>query len=249
MKEAFKKVEPVTRIGLQEANELIREIVGIPFSELLDLSTQVDLKTDKGLVGKLLELKIGLPNSSAKLDLSDGELKTNKCDPTGKPLETIFISQISQQFDEIIAGKPFEESYLWEKIRNLLYVPVCKQGSQSNWFFLPPIVVRLESRDFQNIRNQLRSDFSKIIEQLTKHIENSGIIHTSNGFYIQVRSKDSKPYHPIFSETYQKNISNKNHAFYFRKNFAKVIQQLSTDYPFNRQTRRSTNSGYQKKAG
>lgn len=248
MKEAFKKVEQVSRIGLREAHELIREMVGIPFSELLDLSNQADLKTDKGLVGKLLELKIGIPNSSAKLDLSDGELKTNKCDPTGKPLETIFISQISQQFDEIIGGKPFEESYLWEKIRNLLYVPVCKQGSQSNWFLLPPVVVRLESKNFEAIRRQLTADFKRIVEQLKEHIETSGSIHTSNGVFIQVRSKDSKPYHPIFSTTYQKNISNKNHAFYFRKNFANFIQQLSSDYPYNRQTRRSTEPGNQKKA-
>ena len=53
------------------------------------------------------------------------------------------------------------------------------------------------------------------------HIETSPDrrIHTSNGQHIQVRSKDSMPYHPIYSGVYGRYVSNKNHAFYFRKEF------------------------------
>ena len=40
---------------------------------------------------------------------------------------------------------------------------------------------------------------NKFNTELKEHIETSkdGFIHTSNGRHIQVRSKDSKPYHPI----------------------------------------------------
>jgi DNA mismatch repair protein MutH len=38
---------------------------------------------------------------------------------------------------------------------------------------------------------------------------------------VQVRSKDSKPYHPIYSNHYGRYISNKNHALYFMKSFMK----------------------------
>lgn len=73
--------------------------------------------------------------------------------------------------------------------------------------------------------NQLKEDYYSICKQLGEHIETSadGFIHTSNGKYIQIRSKDSKPYFPIYSDKYAKHISNKNHDFYFKKDFMKYI--------------------------
>jgi len=52
---------------------------------------------------------------------------------------------------------------------------------------------------------------------------------------LQVRAKDSRPYHPIFSTTYGRYVSNKNYAFYFKKDFAKYLQTLSPHYPFDPQ--------------
>lgn len=79
--------------------------------------------------------------------------------------------------------------------------------------------------NFINIKKQLEEDYYSICKQLKFHIENSidGYIHTSSGKYIQIRSKDSVPYRPIYSNIYSKNISNKNHAFYFKKEFMKAI--------------------------
>ena len=60
-----------------------------------------------------------------------------------------------------------------------------------------------------------------------EHIETSkdGLIHTSNGTHIQIRSKDSKPYHPIYSHKYGRYVSNKNHAFYFQKQFVYDVRK------------------------
>jgi DNA mismatch repair protein MutH len=71
---------------------------------------------------------------------------------------------------------------------------------------------------------------------LKQHIETSadGYIHTSNGRHIQVRSKDAKDarghYHPIYSTTYGRNVSNKNHAFYFQKQFVYDIKKMSSAF-------------------
>ena len=71
-------------------------------------------------------------------------------------------------------------------------------------------------------------DMEKLaMQKLKEHIETSrdGFIHTSNGTHIQVRSKDSKPYHPIYSARYGREVSNKNHAFYFQKQFVYDVRK------------------------
>ena len=80
----------------------------------------------------------------------------------------------------------------------------------------------------KDLRDKLEKDYYEICNKLRWNIENSddGYIHTSNGDLIQVRSKDTKPYRPIFSNTYNRNISNKNHAFYFKKEFMIHCQNL-----------------------
>lgn len=55
-----------------------------------------------------------------------------------------------------------------------------------------------------------------------------GFIHTSSGKHIQIRSKDSKPYHPIYSDIYKRNISDKNYDFYFKKQFVIDIRSMNT---------------------
>lgn len=68
------------------------------------------------------------------------------------------------------------------------------------------------------------------------HIENSpdGFIHTSNGTHIQVRSKDARDasgsYHPIYSRVYGRYVSNKNHAFYFQKQFVYDIRRMDRQW-------------------
>ena len=212
---------------LKEAQVKIKDICRIPFSELF---TEEDFKTiikNKGKTGQLLELALGKELDSANLDFEDGELKSNKCDATGKPLETVFITQIASVIDELITEKPFEETHLYEKISNMLYVPVCKVGNPRDWMFIDAIHIDLSKPEFSSLLNIWKEDYYSICKQLKEHIETSkdGFIHTSNGTHIQVRSKDSKPYHPIYSKIYGRYISNKNHAFYFQKKFVYDIRE------------------------
>ncbi len=213
---------------LAEAKEKLNKISNIPFKELFSSEDMEMIIKNKGKTGQLLELALGMQLSSKNTDFEDGELKTNKCDRNGKPLETVFITQIMSVIDDLINEKPFEETHLYEKIDNILYVPVCKEGSPAEWMFLPSIHIDLTKPAFLSLRETWKDDYYSICRQLKEYIETSedGFIHTSNGKHMQVRSKDSKPYHPIYSEVYNRAVSNKNHAFYFKKEFVYDIQKM-----------------------
>lgn len=219
---------------LQEACDKLNNLVGIKFKDLFTPEDLKDIIIAKGKTGQLLELALGMHLSSADLDFEDGELKTNKCDYFGNPKETVFITQISGMIDELISQKEFEKTKLYKKIGNILYVPVCKNGSPENWTFLPSIHVDLSNPKYAVLKKTWEKDYYSICEQLKNCIENSsdGFIHTSNGELIQVRSKDAKDssgrYHPIYSDIYGRYVSNKNHAFYFKKEFVKTIRAISS---------------------
>lgn len=214
---------------LEEAKARLDKVVNIPFCQLFS-GTSNEWVINKGKAGQALEIVLGLQNTPNPLDFEDGELKTNKCDRTGNPQETVFIAQILSVIDEMLAKRPFQETHLFKKISNILYVPVCKEGAPKNWMFLPPIHVNTHTTKFAPLLQIWSNDYYSICEQLKRHIETStdGFIHTSNGMHIQVRSKDAKPYHPIYSKTYNRYVSNKNHAFYFQKQFVTDIRRLAT---------------------
>ena len=215
---------------LQEACEKFNSLAGVHFEKLFTPSDMEMIIVNKGKTGQLLELALGMKLSSRNIDFEDGELKTNKCDSQGNPKETVFIKQISSIIDDLINQKTFEETHLYEKISNILYVPVCKDGDPRKWMFLPSVNIDLKLPKFKNLKDIWQEDYYSICHQLKQHIETSkdGFIHTSNGRHIQVRSKDSKPYHPIYSAIYKRNVSNKNHAFYFQKQFVYDIKDMNS---------------------
>ncbi len=217
---------------LKEAYKQLNKLSYIKFKDLFSSEEMETIIVNKGKTGQLLELALGMNLSNTNLDFEDGELKTNKCDKKGNPKETVFITQISSIIDELIQIKPFEETHLYEKIKNILYVPVCKEGKPKDWMFLSSISVNLSNKKFALLKKALCQDYHLICQELKEYIENSqdGYIHTSNGIYMQIRSKDSKPYHPIYSDIYGRYVSNKNHAFYFRKEFVREIGRMSGCY-------------------
>lgn len=185
--------------------------------DILPLS-EIEGQSDKGIVGKLLERSLGMAASTRPLDFEDGELKTNSVYPDGRPRETMFITQVSSWVDDLLGGVRFERTILFAKTRSILYVPVVKQGPAADWRFLRPI--HYEDR-MSHLSSRLRADYYGIAERLQRLVEHGadGMFHTTNGTYLQVRTKDSRPYHPMFSEQYGRHVSNKNWAFYFMKRF------------------------------
>ena len=200
-------------------------IIGRRFSDLFseDRLDQM-MVVAKGRAGKLLEMLLGLPPGIRLTDFEDGELKTNKSRADGTPLETMFISQISTRVDSLLRAEPFDHSWVYEKIRRIVYLPVVKVGAPAEWYFKGYYDVRVEPGTALFL--QLKNDYASICEQMRQHVDSGdGMLHTSSGKYLQIRTKDAKPYHPIYSDLCQRNISNKNFAFYFRKQFMLDVQE------------------------
>jgi DNA mismatch repair protein MutH len=213
---------------LIEARKRIERLANIPFKEYLTEEQFNNIMINKGKTGQILELIIGLPLSNTTLDFEDGELKSNKCDKYGQPSETMAITEIASIIDELLTCKPFLESKLYKKIRHLLYVPIIKDGSPLEWRFLNPIQINLSLPKYQKLAQQLNTDYSDICDIMNDQLSqsNTATLHTASGKFIQIRTKDSKPYHQIYSNTYKRVISDKNRAFYFKKNFIKYIMSL-----------------------
>ena len=216
-----------------DALPVLRVLCGQRVSSIVE-KLPSDLKTNKGNVGQLLELYLGLRLGSWHTDFEDGELKTNYTNRDHSPKETIFITQIANDIDNLLSPTPvpFYRSLLHSKIRNLVIVQVIKDGPEQMWRF--GHVFHVEVAPGSAIYRQFDADYGAICKGLRTHVSASteAFIHTTSGRFIQVRSKDSKPYHPIHSKLYGRAVSNKNHAFYFRKEF--MLQLLGSGSSFRR---------------
>lgn len=203
-----------------EALPALRVLCGQRISSIVE-KLPSDLTTNKGNVGQLLELYLGLRLGSQHTDFDDGELKTNYTNRDHSPKETIFITQIANDIDNLLSPNPvpFDQSMLYSKIRNLVIAQVIKDGPAPMWRF--GHVFHVEAPTGSAVYRQFDADYSSICKGLRTHVSASmgAFIHTTNGKFIQVRSKDAKPYHPIHSKLYGRAVSNKNHAFYFKKEF------------------------------
>lgn len=112
----------------------------------------------------------------------------------------------------------------------MLYLPVCKESKDpENWYFLPAYHIAIQEND--ELFALLQQDFATIKTKILTDLNNlnDGFIHTSNGKYIQIRSKDAKrangQYNPIYSAHLDRFVSNKNHAFYFKRDFMIDVQK------------------------
>lgn len=213
---------------LIEAQKEIEKLAYIPFEKYLTEEQFNNIVVNKGKTGQILELTIGLQLPNTTLDFEDGELKTNKCNKLGIPTETMFITQTASIIDELLSFKPFEETKLYEKINRMLYVRINKEETPDTWMFLPPILVDLSLPTYAELAAQLKSDYIDICDGLNDQLclSSDAMLHTVNGKYIQIRTKDSIPYHAIYSKKYDRIISDKNRAFYFKIPCLKYIISL-----------------------
>lgn len=193
---------------LINAKTKINQLAYIPFKNYLSPEHYHNIIINKGKTGQILELTIGLQLSNTHLDFEDGELKTNKCDLNGKPLETMFITQTASTIDELLYYKTFYETKLFTKLQHLLYVPISKDGAPNNWMFLPCVEVDLSLPKYGELTKQLEEDYYSICDQMNEQLSlsNKANLHTVNGKFIQIRTKDSQPYTPIYSHKFGRYI-------------------------------------------
>ena len=162
-------------------------------------------RKNKGVRGQLLELALGIPNSSKLTDLVDGELKSYTKG------ESVAVTQLRHTLTEVFNKTPFNQSKLGIKISRTLYVAFDRQNNF------------LGTATHTKTNPLIEEDYNDICE----FIRNTTTLKTFTGRngILQIRTKDSKDrngnYHPIKWEG--KEISNKGYAFYLTGRYAKTI--------------------------
>ena len=167
---------------------------------------------NKGGRGQLLELALGIPNSSKLTDLVDGELKSFTKG------ESIAVTQLRHTLTEVFNKTPFSQSKLGIKISRTLYVAFDRNNNFLGTATQTPT---------NNPTVLIEGDYQYICEIIRHRVANGLPLQTITGLnkVLQIRTKDSKDrngnYHPIIWEG--KEISNKGYAFYLTGRYAKGI--------------------------
>jgi len=115
---------------------------------------------------------------------------------------------------------PFDLTKLHKKTANVLIVPVVKVDlPPEDWYIGRPYHINSETGT--GLFEIFREDYEHICKGMRKDLESSptALIQTTNGpHYIQIRTKDGNKnrYKPMFSAFFERPISSKRYAFYFR---------------------------------
>lgn len=163
-------------------------------------------RKNKGVRGQLLEIALGIPNSSKLTDLVDGELKSYTKG------ESVAVTQLRHTLPEIFNNTPFNKSKLGIKISRTLYVAFDRQNNFLGTTKISYTDNKLLSDDFQYISEIIRYRYNMKQE-----------LNTITGLnkILQIRTKDSKPYHPIVYKG--QTLKNKGMGFYLTGRYAKGI--------------------------
>ncbi len=129
-------------------------------------------RKNKGVRGQLLELALGIPNSSKLTDLVDGELKSFTKG------ESIAVTQLRHTLTEVFNKTPFNKSKLGIKISRTLYVAFDKQNNF------------LGTATHTETNKLIEEDYNDICD----YIRNTTTLKTFTGRngILQIRTKDSK---------------------------------------------------------
>ena len=173
-------------------SKLTMELVKTAYTSISGKNYLCVKTKNKGGAGHLLEKLLEIPHSSKCLDMVDGELKVFPLLPNGNVKESVAITMVDK---ELLKTTPFEESRVYKKLENTLFVPYKRDGD--NVCFMEAIHFTKDHEFFE----QLKKDYTDIQTQ-----EFSGKV----GKYLQTRTKGAG--HGTTSR-----------AFYLRASFMKLI--------------------------
>lgn len=217
-------------MDIEQIKTLLNPLIGIPFANIFTPSEMAYIIKSKGRGTSIIELLLSrnYQQITYNNELFNFDISIIKCNNLGHILETIPICQISSIIDYWLYSQDFYSSNLFINLRNRLFIPICKEGSPYEWYMFPLIHLNYNNSNCYKIFSQFELDYINIRNQLNDFIHNSndGMIQTCNGRFIQIRSKDSIPYSPLYSTVYNRYISNKNHAVYLKKEFFIVMQSI-----------------------
>ena len=188
---------------------------------------------DKGASGKVVEMLLGINPSNKENDFKDGELKTYKADTDGIPKETVCLTMITpDRMKQIIEGLEFRKSFLYEKIKVILYVPIIKVFNGKplpfeKWSIGNPHLVNLDNPIFKDIYDLFLLDY-EFIQNSYKSFMNLNLTDFSgcSGNFLQVRPKETKGSNNAPIIINDKMISKGYCGFYLSTKFMKHLNHL-----------------------
>ena len=226
------------KISLEEALPIINQVANQPFKDLFKDKTIFSDILNKGKSGHLLEhTLIGLDLTSDLLDFTNGELKTVIWREYGfTPDDTMAITMVNTDIDDFLSDMPYEESHLYKKIKNFILVPVVKKQKSGknwpaeNWYYGTPYHVSINMPQYKDFYDQLKRDYYSIKEQIINILNNNGFLETTNGKYLQIRTKGSGKDTVCFSKIYNRNINSSGaaYAFYLKLDGLKKIKEINS---------------------
>ena len=189
-------------------NEVKENLTKVDFSKL-----PKPKKTNKGKRGQLLELALGIANTSKLTDCVDGELKSFTQG------ESIAVTQLKHILPQIFANIPIYRTKLGIKTQQTLFVGFDRDN---NFIGSTTLTPDSDPKHFE----QLEQDFHDICDAILDAYYDKKELHTVTGRngLLQIRTKDSKykgKYHPIIWKGQQ--LSDKGFAFYLTGKFGREL--------------------------
>ena len=196
------------------------ESMTLTLNEVKENLTKVDFtklpkpkKTNKGKRGQLLELALGIANTSKLTDCVDGELKSFTQG------ESIAVTQLKHILPQIFANIPIYRTKLGIKTQQTLFVGFDRDN---NFIGSTTLTPDSAPKHFE----QLEQDFHDICDAILDAYYDKKELHTVTGRngLLQIRTKDSKykgKYHPIIWKGQQ--LSDKGFAFYLTGKFGREL--------------------------
>ena len=196
------------------------ESTTLTLNEVKENLTKVDFtklpkpkKTNKGKRGQLLELALGIANTSKLTDCVDGELKSFTQG------ESIAVTQLKHILPQIFANIPIYRTKLGIKTQQTLFVGFDRDN---NFIGSTTLTPDSDPKHFE----QLEEDFHDICDAILDAFYDKKELHTVTGRngLLQIRTKDSKykgKYHPIIWKGQQ--LSDKGFAFYLTGKFGREL--------------------------
>ena len=196
------------------------ESMTLTLNEVKENLTKVDFtklpkpkKTNKGKRGQLLELALGIANTSKLTDCVDGELKSFTQG------ESIAVTQLKHILPQIFANIPIYRTKLGIKTQQTLFVGFDRDN---NFIGSTTLTPESDPKHFE----QLEEDFHDICDAILTAYYDKKELHTVTGRngLLQIRTKDSKykgKYPPIIWKGQQ--LSDKGFAFYLTGKFGREL--------------------------
>jgi DNA mismatch repair protein MutH len=224
---------------INTASACITPLVGTKFGEIFNKEELEQDSTNKGLIGQLIEKSLlGIQLSNKALDFEDGELKSHACRYNGTPAETIAVCQIQEIIDDLLApNADYTLSKPYLKMKNMLIVGKAdrERGAKradpdrSKWFISHSFIASDENPIYKDFYKQVLKDLEYIFTEIRKAIEKDEEVSTTNGKYIQVRTKGAGKGKDkgIFSKLFNKKIANKTYAVYIKLDGVKELMKIN----------------------